>query len=161
MFKFETSGNIEENYKLLAKAVQSHLADEPDLIANLANIASFIYNALPDLNWAGFYLLQNDTLVLGPFMGKPACTRIPLGRGVCGRAAAENLTTVVADVHAFDDHIACDSDTNSEIVIPLVKDGEVFGVLDVDSPIYNRFGSVDTLWLTKIAGSINDFLNRK
>ena len=159
MIKIEKGGNLEENYKILHAAIHAHLGDEPDTIANLANIASFIYNALDEVNWAGFYILQGDTLVLGPFMGKPACTRIPLGRGVCGTAAAEGKTLVVADVHAFDGHIACDSASNSEIVIPLFKNDEVYGVLDIDSPVFDRFSAEDEKWLTKIADSINKFLN--
>ena len=159
MIKFETNGCLEENYRLLHAAIQAHLDDEPDVIANLANIASFIYNALDNVNWAGFYILQGDVLVLGPFNGKPACTRIPLGRGVCGEAAAQGKTLVVADVHAFDGHIACDAASNSEIVIPLFKNGEVYGVLDIDSPIFDRFSAEDEKWLTKIADSINNFLN--
>jgi len=159
MIKIEKGGNLEENYKILHAAIQAHLDDEPDTVANLANIASFIYNALDEVNWAGFYILQGDTLVLGPFMGKPACTRIPLGRGVCGTAAAEGKTLVVADVHAFDGHIACDSASNSEIVIHLLKNDEIYGVLDIDSPVFDRFSAEDEKWLTKIANRINKFLN--
>ncbi len=119
------------------------LAGEPDPIANAANTAALLYTSLPNLNWVGFYFLQGDTLVLGPFQGRPACTRIPLGQGVCGTAAAQNKTLVVPDVHEFAGHIACDSASNSEIVVPLTAAGRVRGVLDVDSPVFDRFGAAD------------------
>lgn len=112
---------------------------ETDLIANAANAAAAIWQYLPDINWAGFYLMRGDTLVLGPFAGKPACVRIPLGRGVCGTAAARRETIVVRDVHAFPGHIACDSASNAEIVVPLIHHGVVIGVLDIDSPTLDRF----------------------
>jgi len=160
MMNTSKSDNIEQNYKFLGAAIQAHLDDEPDLIANLANIAAFIYDALDNVNWAGFYLLKGDMLVLGPFVGKPACTRIPMGRGVCGTAAERGETIVVADVHEFDGHIACDSASNSEIVLPLFKNCQLFGVLDIDSPIFDRFGKEDVKGLTKIANSINSFLDK-
>ena len=112
---------------------------ETDMIANAANAAAAMWQYLPDINWAGFYFLQGDTLVLGPFAGKPACVRIPLGQGVCGTAATRRETIVVADVHAFPGHIACDSASNAEIVVPLVRNNVVIGVLDIDSPKFDRF----------------------
>ena len=123
----------------------------PHPIANLANAAALLWYALPDLNWAGFYLLEEKKLVLGPFQGKTACIEIPMGRGVCGTAAAEDRSLVVEDVHAFRGHIACDSASNSEIVVPLRKDGRVVGVLDVDSPSPGRFTEEDRSGLEAFA----------
>ena len=118
---------------------------ERDLVANAANMAAILFHGLPEVNWAGFYFLQGDTLVLGPFQGRIACVRIPLGRGVCGTAAARRETVVVADVHGFPGHIACDAASRSEIVVPLIRDGRLLGVLDVDSPVPDRFGEADRL----------------
>lgn len=115
----------------------------PHRISNLANASALLWDALPDLNWAGFYLREGDKLILGPFQGKVACVEIPWGKGVCGTAAAENRTVRVADVHTFSGHIACDSASNSEIVVPLRKDGQVIGVLDIDSPLFDRFTETD------------------
>lgn len=123
----------------------------PHPIANLANAAALLWHTLPDLNWAGFYLLEGKKLVLGPFQGKTACIEIPLGRGVCGTAAAEDRTLLVEDVHAFRGHIACDSASNSEIVVPLRKNGAVIGVLDVDSPSLRRFTPEDQSGLEAFA----------
>ena len=161
MFEIKNHSDVRDNYEALCAAIASHLEDECDLIANLANISAFIYTSLPNLNWAGFYLLKDDTLVLGPFVGKPACTRIPLGKGVCGTAAVTGKTIVVPDVHAFDGHIACDGETNSEIVLPLFRDGKVFGVLDIDSPILSRFNEIDEEYLGNIAVHISKFLDEK
>jgi L-methionine (R)-S-oxide reductase len=119
------------------------LEGERDGLANCANTAALIYHALPELNWAGFYFLRDEELVLGPFQGKVACVRIPLGRGVCGTAAARRETVVVPDVHAFPGHIACDADSRSEIVVPLIRGGTLLGVLDVDSPRPDRFDRDD------------------
>ncbi len=116
---------------------------ERDLVANAANMAAILFHGLPEVNWAGFYFLQGDTLVLGPFQGRVACVRIPLGRGVCGTAGARRETVVVADVHRFPGHIACDAASRSEIVVPLIRDGRLLGVLDVDSPVPDRFGEAD------------------
>jgi L-methionine (R)-S-oxide reductase len=140
----------------LAQSLTALLAGERDLIANAANTAALIWHGVPDLNWAGFYLLQGDTLVLGPFQGKPACVRIPIGRGVCGTAAAQRETVVVPDVHAFPGHIACDSASNSEIVIPLfTRPGDaqstLLGVLDLDSPRHARFGDAERAGLEALA----------
>ncbi len=126
-------------YDDLLSDLRGLYAGETDLIANAANTAAAMWQYLPDINWAGFYFLQGDTLVLGPFAGKPACVRIPLGKGVCGTAAAQRQTQVVPDVHAFPGHIACDGASNSEIVVPLIRNGEVMGVLDIDSPNFDRF----------------------
>ena len=119
--------------------VRALLADETDPTANAANMAALIFQRVPRLNWVGFYFLKDGVLVVGPFQGLPACTRIPLGRGVCGTAAERRETIVVPDVHAFPDHIACDGASQSEIVVPLVLDGRLVGVLDVDSPELDRF----------------------
>lgn len=135
----------------LARSLDALLAGEHDAIANAANMAALIWHGVPGLNWAGFYLLQGDTLVLGPFQGKPACVRIPLGRGVCGTAAARRATVVVPDVHAFPGHIACDSASNSEIVVPLYDGDRLIGVLDIDSPAFKRFTDIDRIGLERIA----------
>src|SRR5690349_5813297 len=138
-------------YADLARDLAALLAGERDLIANAANTSALIYDALPDLNWAGFYLYKSGELVLGPFQGKPACVRIALGRGVCGTAATRRETVLVEDVHAFPGHIACDSASNSEIVIPLVRGAELLGVLDLDSPKLRRFGAADQRGLEALA----------
>jgi GAF domain-containing protein len=156
-------------YRDLDAQLAALLAGEHDLIANTANAAALLYGALPQLNWAGFYLLRPapqggrdggaQELVLGPFQGKPACVRIALGRGVCGTAAAERRTQLVPDVHAFPGHIACDAASNSEIVVPLIRAagpraGELIGVLDLDSPVLGRFDAVDQAGLEKIAATL-------
>jgi GAF domain-containing protein len=127
------------------------LAGETDPIANAANTAALVFARVPRLNWAGFYFLRGETLVVGPFQGLPACTRIPLGRGVCGTAAARQETIVVPDVHAFDGHIACDSASRSEIVVPFSIAGRLAGVLDIDSPDLNRFDETDRVLFEAIA----------
>jgi GAF domain-containing protein len=134
-------------YDQLVAQLSSLLAGERDLIANAANFSSLIFHSLPDLNWAGFYFLQNDELVLGPFQGRPACVRIAMGQGVCGTAAQSRATIIVADVHEFPGHIACDSASNSEIVVPLMKGEQLIGVLDLDSPIRGRFDDEDAAGL--------------
>jgi GAF domain-containing protein len=135
----------------LVSELRALLAGEPDPIANAANTSALIYARLPRLNWVGFYFLQGDTLVLGPFQGQPACTRIKLGHGVCGTAAARNETIVVPDVHAFPGHIACDSASLSEIVVPLTIAGKLHGVLDIDSPEHNRFSESDQALIEAVA----------
>jgi L-methionine (R)-S-oxide reductase len=132
-----------ELYKDLALQLRSLLEEERDFIANAANFSSLLYHSLPDLNWAGFYLLKQGELVLGPFQGKPACVRIAVGAGVCGTAAKERLTVIVDNVHEFPGHIACDSASNSEIVVPILRDDELLGVLDLDSPLFGRFDEED------------------
>jgi L-methionine (R)-S-oxide reductase len=141
----------ESAYRELARDLAALLAGERDLIANAANMAALIYGALPGLNWAGFYLYKSGELVLGPFQGKPACVRIAMGRGVCGTAAERRQTVLVEDVHAFPGHIACDSASNSEVVIPLVRGSELVGVLDLDSPLHARFGATDARGLEALA----------
>jgi L-methionine (R)-S-oxide reductase len=138
-------------YAELARDLTALLSGERDLIANAANTAALIYDALPGLNWAGFYLYKSGELVLGPFQGKPACVRIAIGKGVCGTAAARRETVLVEDVHAFPGHIACDSASNSEVVVPLVRGGELIGVLDLDSPQHARFGADDARGLEALA----------
>ena len=130
-------------YRDLARQLAALIAGEPDPIANAANTAALIYHGLPDLNWAGFYFRNGAELVLGPFQGKPACVRIPIGKGVCGTAAARGTTVLVPDVHDFPGHIACDPDSRSELVVPLIKHGSVLGVLDLDSPLPARFDAAD------------------
>lgn len=137
------SASLEENYALLAKQLDALLDGETNQIANLSNASALLNQFLDDTNWVGFYLMEDGELVLGPFQGLPACVRIAVGRGVCGTAAAKNETQRIDDVHAFPGHIACDAASNSEIVIPLVKDGEVIGVLDIDSPSKGRFTEQD------------------
>ena len=139
------------DYSLLNRQLDALIRDVAHPIANLANAAALLWEFLPDINWAGFYLLEGDTLVLGPFQGKAACIEIPVGRGVCGTAVKENWTQLVPDVHQFPGHIACDSASNSEIVIPLRKCDQIVGVLDIDSPLYNRFTETDKLGLETFA----------
>lgn len=140
-----------EAYRQLLDAASALTADEPDGIANMANIAALLWDFLPDLNWAGFYRMIDDELVLGPFCGRPACIRIPLGKGVCGVAANEAMTQLVPDVHAFPGHIACDSVTNSELVVPVLRDGQVVAVIDLDSPVAARFDEDDQVGIEALA----------
>ena len=143
-------------YAQLDASLAALLAGEHDLIANLANTSALLFTSLPQLNWAGFYLLNSPKeLVLGPFQGKPACVRIALGRGVCGTAAAERRTVLVPNVHEFPGHIACDSASNSEIVLPLIRaNGELLGVLDLDSPVLERFDVIDQQGLEQIVRTL-------
>ncbi|WP_275092317.1 GAF domain-containing protein [Shimazuella soli] len=147
----QPTGTKEEQYTSMIRQLKSLLEDERDWLANMSNTASFLANTLHEINWVGFYLMKQNELVLGPFMGKPACVRINVGKGVCGTAVAEKQTQVVADVHQFPGHIACDADSRSEIVIPLVVENNVIGVLDIDSPVLNRFESVDKAYLEQLA----------
>jgi L-methionine (R)-S-oxide reductase len=130
-------------YTQLIPQLQALIAGEPDLTANLANASALLFHSLPDINWAGFYLLRDSELVVGPFQGKPACVRIPLGKGVCGTSASRRTTVIVPNVHEFPGHIACDSASNSEIVVPMLRGGELIGVLDIDSPKLGRFDAED------------------
>jgi L-methionine (R)-S-oxide reductase len=150
-----TPGNDKQAaYRDLAGQLNALLSDEHDPIANLANSAAIIYQALPRVNWAGFYLLHGETLVLGPFQGKPACTRIPLGRGVCGTAAVARRSVLVPDVHDFPGHIACDTASQSELVTPLLRGGTLVGVLDLDSPDRARFDAGDQAGCEALAAVI-------
>jgi len=139
-----------ELYAELQSQLRALLEGERDFIANAANFASLLYHSLPDVNWVGFYLLKGDELVLGPFQGKPACVRIAIGKGVCGVAAEQRQTILVDNVHEFPGHIACDSASNSEIVVPLVVDGQLTGVLDLDSPSLARFSDDDASGLNEL-----------
>ena len=131
-------------YQSLVKQTESLIGGESNIIANMANISALLFTSLEDVNWAGFYFMDSPTeLVLGPFQGNPACIRIPVGKGVCGTAAATEQTQLISDVHAFDGHIACDAASNSEIVVPIIKNGRVFAVLDIDSPSIGRFDTDD------------------
>ena len=130
-------------YADLLSAIDAITSDEPDAIANMANVAALIWDAVPDLNWAGFYRLLGDTLILGPFQGKAACIRIPIGKGVCGAAAERKTTQLVRDVHAFPGHIACDAASQSELVVPILFQGRLIAVLDLDSPRQARFDKED------------------
>jgi L-methionine (R)-S-oxide reductase len=141
-FKID-AGSKADMYRELAEAADALTAGEPDAIANMANVAALLWEALPDLNWAGFYRNLDDELVLGPFQGRPACIRIPFGKGVCGTAAASLEPQCVADVHAFPGHIACDAASRSELVVPIVAAGRLVGVLDLDSPTPGRFDKED------------------
>ncbi len=147
------------DYKLMAAQLKSLTEGIPHRIANLANASALICDMLDTINWAGFYFLQGEILVLGPFQGKPACIEIPLGKGVCGTAATEDRTIVVPDVHAFPGHIACDSASRSEIVVPLHQDGRVIGVLDIDSPVPDRFTEEDRKGLEQAAHVLEEMLS--
>src|SRR6267142_4237436 len=138
-------------YAQLQSQLRSLFEGEHDFIANAANLSSLLYHSLPDLNWAGFYLTKGDELVLGPFQGKPACVRIPIGQGVCGTAAEQRQTILVDNVHDFPGHIACDSASNSEVVVPLIKHERLLGVLDLDSPSFARFDDDDARGLNQMA----------
>ena len=131
------------NYSLVAQQLSALIAGIPYEVANLANASALLWQEMPDINWVGFYKMEQEKLVLGPFQGKPACIEIPVGRGVCGTAVAEDAVQLVYDVHQFPGHIACDSASNSEIVVPIFKDGTVWGVLDIDSPTVGRFTEED------------------
>ncbi|WP_394143935.1 GAF domain-containing protein [Vibrio atypicus] len=148
-----------EQYQRLTKQAIALLEDEPELIANLSNLSALLNMELEQLNWVGFYLTQGDQLVLGPFQGKPACVRIPVGRGVCGTAVATNSVQRVYDVHEFEGHIACDAASNSEIVIPFSINGEIAGVLDIDSPEVGRFSEIDEQGLTFLMAEVEKLLN--
>ncbi|MEH7442492.1 GAF domain-containing protein [Bacillus sp. JJ1122] len=150
MFKVENySESRDKNYDLLIKQLKALIEDEKNAIANLSNASALLNQFLDRVNWTGFYLMEDGELVLGPFQGLPACVRIPLGKGVCGTAASKRETVRVEDVHSFPGHIACDAASQSEIVVPMIKDGKLLGVLDIDSPETNRFDELDQLKLEK------------
>lgn len=140
-----------ESYSLIHAQLKSLLENETHVIPNLGNASALLMLSLPQINWVGFYLMKNDELLLGPFQGKPACVRIPVGKGVCGTAVSQGKTQLVPNVHAFPGHIVCDSDSNSEIVVPIFVEDRIMGVLDVDSPIYNRFDHTDQEGLEEVA----------
>jgi len=148
-----------EMYSNLVSQLRSLLEGEHDFIANAANVSSLLYHSLPDLNWSGFYLLKGDELVLGPFQGKPACVRIAMGKGVCGTAAEQRQTILVENVHEFPGHITCDSESNSEIVVPLIKDQQLIGVLDLDSPLFGRFDAEDAEGLNDLVSLFMESLH--
>ncbi|KAA0744723.1 GAF domain-containing protein [Bacillus sp. AY3-1] len=155
MFTKESyAGSREEQYETVIKQLDALLTGEPNLVANLSNASALLNQFLDRVNWVGFYVTDGNQLVLGPFQGMPACVRIPFGRGVCGVAAETKTTQLVADVHQFPGHIACDSASNSEIVVPIVKEGTIIGVLDIDSPEKNRFDEVDQRYLEKFVETL-------
>ena len=145
-------------YNYLNLKTTGFVSSESDWLANLSNCAAILWMMLDDINWAGFYLYKNEELVLGPFQGKPACTHIAIGKGVCGTAASTLETQLVKNVHEFEGHIACDSASNSEIVIPIVNDGRLIGVLDIDSPILNRFDEEDKIGLEKFVEIMTKYI---
>ena len=153
--------NDHTDYALLKSQLEALTDNVPYEIANFANASALIWQALPDINWAGFYLMQDGALVLGPFQGKPACIRIAVGRGVCGTAVAEDRTQLVPDVHQFPGHIACDCASNSEIVVPIHKNGQVYGVLDIDSPLFDRFSEADREGLEGLVKVLENMLCQK
>ena len=146
------------DYAILHNQLRDLIRDVPYRTANLANASALLWQYLDNVNWAGFYMLDGDTLVLGPFQGKPACIEIPVGRGVCGTAVVQSKAIRVADVHSFPGHIACDSASKSEIVIPIRKDGQIIGVLDIDSPVANRFTVDDQSFLEKFVEILSEAL---
>lgn len=154
----DTSGRVD--FRLLNAQLAALIDGEADALANSANFVALLFDGLPAINWAGLYVLRGDELVLGPFQGKPACVRIPLGRGVCGTAAAEKRTLRVADVQGFDGHIACDPASNAEIVVPLLLDGELVGVVDIDSPQPGRFDERDQAGIEMLCRTFTEHLEQ-
>ncbi|MBT2643988.1 GAF domain-containing protein [Bacillus sp. ISL-41] len=160
MFKVETySDSREKNYDLLIKQLKALVEDEKNAIANFSNASALLNQFLDRVNWVGFYLMEDGELVLGPFQGLPACVRIRLGKGVCGTAASRQETLRIEDVHAFPGHIACDAASQSEIVVPMVKDGHVIGVLDIDSPEKNRFDELDQKKLEEFVDMLVQYIS--
>jgi L-methionine (R)-S-oxide reductase len=151
-------GSKEDKYQLVEKQLIALLQGESNQIANLSNAASLLNLFLENINWVGFYLIENEELVLGPFQGLPACVRIPFGKGVCGTAAAERRILCIKDVHQFPGHIACDAASQSEIVVPIIKNGELLGVLDIDSPITARFDETDEKMLNQFVNTLVNYL---
>ncbi len=148
----------DELYDNLCNTLNALISEEKDWLANLANSSALLWMMLDDINWAGFYLYKNNELVLGPFQGKPACTHIELGKGVCGSAALSRETQVIKNVHEFPGHIACDSQSNSEIVVPIIKNNILIGVLDIDSPLYSRFDEIDKKYLEEFVDILNEHI---
>lgn len=155
-FAIDTNAPKSELYRDLVNAADAITSGEPDTIANMANIAALLWEYLPDVNWTGFYRMLDGELVLGPFQGKAACIRIPLGKGVCGTAASTGETQLVEDVHAFPGHIACDANSASELVVPVKRDGKVIAVIDLDSPSLNRFDADDAAGIETLAKILSD-----
>ncbi|MBD8004216.1 GAF domain-containing protein [Bacillus norwichensis] len=159
MFQVKTySGNKQEAYQLLLKQLKALLDGETDEIALLSNASALLNQFLDEVNWVGFYVWKDEELVLGPFQGLPACTRITYGKGVCGTAVKEQTTQRIADVHQFPGHIACDAASNSEIVVPIFANGNIYGVLDIDSPITDRFDEIDQKYLEEFVTIIEEHL---
>ena len=148
-------------YKILNVKLEGLLASESNWLANLSNASAHLYTNLETINWAGFYFINEGELILGPFQGRTACTRIKIGKGVCGTAVAEKITQLVPDVHLFPGHIACDSASSSEIVVPIIKDGVIYGVLDIDSPIKERFDEIDHKYLEAFVQKLNKYIDWK
>ena len=151
---------IATDYPLLESQLVAIIADETDALANASNFVALLYNAMTDVNWLGIYVLRNGELVLGPFQGKPACVRIAIGSGVCGTAAATRETQRVPDVHAFPGHIVCDADSRSELVVPLLVGRQLVGVLDIDSPVLNRFSAADQTGVESLCRAFGKLLGR-
>ncbi|MEA4849247.1 MAG: GAF domain-containing protein [Clostridiaceae bacterium] len=146
-------------YKIMMVRLEGLLSSESDWLANVSNAAALLYTNLEDINWAGFYFMKKGELVLGPFQGRTACTRIKQGKGVCGTAVVEMSTQIVPDVHLFPGHIACDCASNSEVVVPIIKEGKVYGVLDIDSPKTNRFDELDAKYLQLFVDKLNKYID--
>lgn len=161
MFKLDgiEKMSIEQKYKYMLTLLEGQLSSEKDTLANLCNAAAIISVVFDKINWAGFYILRGEELVLGPFQGLPACNRIKMGNGVCGTAVASKKVQRIENVHEFPGHIACDSASNSEIVIPIIKDEKVYGVLDIDSPILNRFSELEEEYLIKFVDKLNKYID--
>ena len=158
MYRIKRQEDPEANYKLMVYMTKRVLEDESDIVACLSNVSAIINGYMHDINWVGFYLVRDGELVLGPFQGLPACVRISFGKGVCGTAAVTQKTQLVDDVDKFPGHIACDSASKSEIVIPIIVNGEVFGVLDVDAPLLSRFGTLEDKYLTEIVSLLENHI---
>ena len=150
-FEIDAAASKSELYAELVRSADALTSGEPDSVANMANVAALLWEFLPDVNWTGFYRVVDGALVLGPFQGKAACIRIPFGKGVCGTAAATGTTQLIDDVHAFPGHIACDANSASELVVPVMRDGKVIAVIDLDSPSLNRFDAEDAKGIELLA----------
>jgi len=161
MFKLDPIKNMSEleRLKYMQILLKGQVSSEKDDLANISNASGIIMACVDNLNWSGFYLMKSGELVLGPFQGLPACNRIQVGKGVCGTAVKEESTQLVPDVHLFPGHIACDSASNSELVVPIIKDGRVYGVLDLDSPIKNRFEEIHKEYFEKFVQTLNEYIN--
>lgn len=151
--------NTEESYKYMLILLKGQLASERDSLANISNAVALIFNIVEDLNWAGFYIMRDGELVLGPFQGLPACNRIKIGKGVCGRAIATKKVQLVEDVNLFPGHIACDSASKSELVIPIIKEEKIYGVLDLDSPSKGRFKDLEKKYMIKFMEVLNKYID--